>query len=249
MSKKATVIIEDDSEIIKENFFKSFETANQKSIEIISDFFESGYKEMLARLLFYLPEENRSQALDKLPPELRKNVNDIFLSYGQKKNTDPDVSSTAGYVLKKAGFYGKACAHEILNNDNYKPLTSQEQDYFFNINPLLALNTEYYGVSLSILLNLDDRAIQKWLREVDEPDLAKALIGTDEEVQEKIFKNMSRRAAGMLREDMEFMGPVRCKDIIETQKKLINILFRLEDNGDIVIASNHFDTIGDNLVF
>ena len=249
MSKKATVIIEDDLESLKEKIHKRFEAANQKSIEIISDFFESGYKEMLARLLFYLPEENRSQALDKLPPELRKNVNAIFLSYGQKKNTDPDVSSTAGYVLKKAGFYGKACAHEILNNDNYKPLTSQEQDYFFNINPLLALNTEYYGVSLSILLNLDDRAIQKWLREVDEPDLAKALIGTDEEVQEKIFKNMSRRAAGMLREDMEFMGPVRCKDIIETQKKLINILFRLEDNGDIVIASDHFNTIGDNLVF
>lgn len=249
MSKKATVIIEDGLESLKEKIHKRFEAANQKSIEIISDFFENGYKEMLARLLFYLPEENRSQALDRLPPELRKNVNDIFLSYGQKKNTDPDVSSTAGYVLKKAGFYGKACAHEILNNDIFKPLTIQELDYFFNINPLLALNTEYYGVSLSILLNLDDRAIQKWLREVDEPDLAKALIGTDEEVQEKIFKNMSRRAAGMLREDMEFMGPVRCKDIIETQKKLINILFRLEDNGDIVIASNHFDTIGDNLVF
>lgn len=167
MAKKATVIIEDDFESLKEKIHKRFEAANQKSIGIISDFFESGYKEMLARLLFYLPEENRSQALDKLPPELRKNVNDIFLSYGQKKNTDPDVSSTAGYVLKKAGFYGKACAHEILNNDNFKPLTSQEQDYFFNINPLLALNTEYYGVSLSILLNLDDRAIQKWLREAE----------------------------------------------------------------------------------
>lgn len=249
MAKKATVIIEDDSEIIKENFFKSFEAANQKSIEIISDFFETGYKEMLARLLFYLPEENRSQALDKLPPELRKNVNDIFLSYGQKKNTDPDVSSTAGYVLKKAGFYGKACAHEILNNDNFKPLTIQELDYFFNINPLLALNTEYYGVSLSILLNLDDRAIQKWLREAEEVDLAIALIGADEEIKNKIFRNMSRRAANLLREDMEFMGPVRRKDIIEKQKKLINLLFRLEDNGDIVIASDHFNTIGDDLVF
>ncbi len=249
MAKKPTVIIEDDSEIIKENFFKSFEAANQKSLDIISDFFETGYRDMLARLLFYLPEDRRNQALEKLAPELRKNVNAIFLSYGQKKNTDPEISSTAGYVLKKAGFYGKICADEILKKDSYCSLTNQDLDYFFDINPLLAMNTEFYNTSFSILLKLDDRAIQKWLRDVDEPDLAKALIGTDEEVQEKIFKNMSRRAAGMLREDMEFMGPVRCKDIIETQKKLINILFRLEDNGDIVIASDHFNTIGDNLVF
>lgn len=249
MAKKPTVIIEDNLESLKEKIHKRFEAANQKSLDIISDFFETGYKEMLARLLFYLPEENRSQALDKLPSELRKNVNDIFLSYGQKKNTDPDVSSTAGYVLKKAGFYGKACALEILNNDNFKPLTSLEQDYFFNINPLLALNTEYYGVSLSILLNLDDRAIQKWLREAEERDLAIALTGADEEIKNKIFRNMSRRAANLLREDMEFMGPVRRKAIIEKQKKLINLLFRLEDNGDIVIASDHFNTIGDDLVF
>lgn len=80
-------------------------------------------------------------------------------------------------------------------------------------------------------------------------DLAIALIGADEEIKNKIFRNMSRRAANLLREDMEFMGPVRRKDIIEKQKKLINLLFQLEENGDIVIASNHFNTIGDNLVF
>ncbi|MBF3355648.1 flagellar motor switch protein FliG, partial [Leptospira borgpetersenii serovar Hardjo-bovis] len=59
---------------------------------------------------------------------------------------------------------------------------------------------------------LDDRAIQKVMREVDNSDLAEALKSVDTEVQEKIFKNMSKRAANLLREDMDFMGPIRIKD-------------------------------------
>ena len=64
---------------------------------------------------------------------------------------------------------------------------------------------------------LDDKAIQKVLRELDNQDLAKALKAVDTEVQEKIFRNMSKRAAALLREDMEFMGPIRLKDVEEAQ--------------------------------
>ncbi|HQO39787.1 MAG TPA: FliG C-terminal domain-containing protein, partial [Spirochaetota bacterium] len=83
---------------------------------------------------------------------------------------------------------------------------------------------------------LDDRSIQKVLREVDTQELAKALKGVDNEVQEKIFRNMSKRAASLLREDMDFMGPIRLRDVEEAQQKIVNIIRKLEDAGDIVVA-------------
>ena len=83
---------------------------------------------------------------------------------------------------------------------------------------------------------LDDRAIQKVLREVDGQELAKALKAVDSEVQDKIFRNMSKRAASLLREDMDFMGPIRLKDVEEAQQKIVNIIRKLEESGDIVVA-------------
>jgi flagellar motor switch protein FliG len=90
---------------------------------------------------------------------------------------------------------------------------------------------------------LDDRAIQKVLRDVDQQDLAKALKSVDTEVQDKIFRNMSKRAASMLKEDMEFMGPIRVKDVEEAQQKIVSNIRRLQDNGDIVIARSGEDEL------
>lgn len=83
---------------------------------------------------------------------------------------------------------------------------------------------------------LDDRAIQKILRETDVVELSKALKGTSTEVQDKIFRNMSTRAATMLKEDMEFMGPIREIDVKTAQAHIVTIIFRLEEMGEIVIA-------------
>ena len=98
------------------------------------------------------------------------------------------------------------------------------------------MNLEYYSVSMEILTNLDGRSLQKWLREVSSDELAKALKGASQEVQNKVFRNMSRRAGTMLQEDMEFMGPIRKSDVLESQRKLIEILKKLEERGDIVIS-------------
>jgi hypothetical protein len=92
---------------------------------------------------------------------------------------------------------------------------------------------------LDMILKLDDRAVQKVLREVDFLDIAKALKGEKEAVQEKIFSNLSKNAARMLKADMEFMGPVQITDVKESQEKIINIIHCLEDDGEIVIP--HFE--------
>jgi len=82
---------------------------------------------------------------------------------------------------------------------------------------------------------LDDRAIQKVMREVDSQELAKAMKGTDAKIKDKIFYNMSKRAAAMLKEDMEYMGPVRKRDVEESQQKIVSIIRQLEYSGEIEI--------------
>ena len=78
--------------------------------------------------------------------------------------------------------------------------------------------------------------MQRVLREVDVKDLSLALKGATEELRQKFFKNMSKRAAEMLNEDMQFMGPVRVRDVEESQQKVVNVVRALEDAGEIVIA-------------
>ncbi len=93
------------------------------------------------------------------------------------------------------------------------------------------------------ILLLDDRAIQRVLRDVDNNDLGLALKGSNEQVQGAIFNNLSKRLATMIKEDMEFMGPVRMKDVEEAQQKIVNIIRKLEDSGEIVISRGGGDEI------
>ena len=93
------------------------------------------------------------------------------------------------------------------------------------------------------ILLLDDRAIQRVLREVDNADLELALKSTTDEVANAIFKNLSKRLAAMIKEDMEFMGPVRMKDVEEAQQKIVGIIRRLEDSAEIVISRGGGDDI------
>ena len=93
------------------------------------------------------------------------------------------------------------------------------------------------------ILLLDDRAIQRVLRDVENNDLTMAMKSTKDEVKEAIFNNMSKRLAVMIKEDMDFMGPVRMKDVEEAQQKIVNVIRKLEDSGEIVISRGGGDEI------
>jgi flagellar motor switch protein FliG len=93
------------------------------------------------------------------------------------------------------------------------------------------------------IILLDDASIQKVLRDVDTKELALALKGVGEEVQGRIFKNMSERASAMLKEDMEFMGPVRLRNVEEAQQRIVGIIRRLEEAGEIVISRGGGDEV------
>lgn len=94
------------------------------------------------------------------------------------------------------------------------------------------------------ILSLDNRSIQTVLRQdIDNRELAIALKGSSEEVQEIIFNNLSKRLAAMIKEDMDFMGPVRRSDVEEAQQKIVNIIRRLQDSGEIIVARGGGDEI------
>jgi flagellar motor switch protein FliG len=86
------------------------------------------------------------------------------------------------------------------------------------------------------LVLVDDAGIQKSLREIDNKDLALALKMSTPEVQEKIFRNMSQRARTLIQEEMEFMGPVRLRSVEEAQQKIVTVIRRLEEAGEVLIA-------------
>jgi flagellar motor switch protein FliG len=86
------------------------------------------------------------------------------------------------------------------------------------------------------IIYLDDRSVQRVLREVETKDLALSLKGVDDAVSEKILKNMSDRAAEMLQDDMDFMGPVRSRDVQEKQSYIVGIIRALESGGEITVS-------------
>ena len=93
------------------------------------------------------------------------------------------------------------------------------------------------------IFKLHDISIQKVLREVDNKDLGLAMKGANQEVNNRIYKNMSKRAADMLKEEITYMGPVRLKEVEEAQQRIVNVIRRLEEAGEIVISRGGEDAI------
>jgi flagellar motor switch protein FliG len=103
-------------------------------------------------------------------------------------------------------------------------------------NPELAETVKNMMFVFEDIVQLDDRAVQQILKEVDLKELATALKGVNNDVQNKVFRNMSERAVNMLKEDMDFMGPVRLKVVEESQQKIVGVIRRLEEAGELTIG-------------
>ena len=206
------------------------------------NFVQQEYPQTIALILAYLEPNKAATILQNLPAEIQPEVSKRL---AKMDRTSPDVLREVERVLEKklstlssedytaAG--GVDSIVEILNlvdRSSEKAIieTLEETD------AELAEEIKKRMFVFEDIVMLDDRAIQKVMREVDQQELAKALKSVDTEVQDKIFRNMSKRSASMLKEDMEFMGPVRLKDVKEAQQKIVSVIRRLEDSGEVVIA-------------
>ena len=202
------------------------------------NFIQQEHPQTIALILAYLEPGKAAIILQNLPEEMQPEVSKRLATMDRnspevERVLEKKLSTLSSEDYTAAG--GVESVVEILNlvdrSSEKAIIESLEEE-----DPDLAEEIKKRMFVFEDIVMLDDRAIQKVLRDVDTQELSKALKSVDAEVQDKIFKNMSKRAAAMLKEDMEFMGPVRLKDVEEAQQRIVSTIRRLEDSGDIVIA-------------
>jgi flagellar motor switch protein FliG len=228
---------------------RPFDFMRKTEPQQLLNFIQSEHPQTIALILAYLEPEKASIVLSALPPERQS---EVAKRIALMDTTSPDVikevemvlerklSSIAPQELTNAG--GIKSVVEIINRvDRGTEKTIMEtlevQD------PELAEEIKKLMFVFEDIVIIDDRSVQRVLREVESQDLALALKGASNEVSQKIFHNMSQRAADMLKEDIEFMGPVRLRDVEEAQQRIVNIIRKLEDAGEIVVARGGGDEV------
>ena len=205
------------------------------------------HPQTIALVLSYMEPAQAAIILRNLPQQMQS---DVLQRIACMDRANPQMVRAVERVLEQhlsscADVHysgGVESAVEILNSVN-RATEKQVIEALEDEDPELAEEIIKRMFVFEDIVMLDDRAIQKVMREVDSQELAKALKSVDAEVQDKIFKNMSMRAAGMLKEDMEYMGPVRLKDVEEAQERIVAIIRRLEETGEIIVARSGEDEI------
>ena len=228
---------------------KPFEFVRKTDASQLLNFIQDEHPQTIALILSYLSPLQASMIISALPPERQA---DVAKRVAMMDRTSPDIIKEVEKILesKLANLVnqdytiigGVDAVVEILNavdrgTEKHIMETLEIEE------PELADEIRKKMFVFEDILLLDDRSIQRVLRDVDNNDLAVALKAANEQVQNAIFNNLSKRLAAMIREDMEYMGPVRMKDVEEAQQKIVNIIRKLEDSAEIVISRGGGDEI------
>ena len=208
----------------------------------VADLIKNEHPQIIATILVHLEHDHASEVLNCFSERLR---NDVVLRIATLEGIQPQALKELNEVmlgllsgstnLKKTAMGGVRTVAEILNFMGTANETSVV-DAIREYDPDLAQKILDEMFVFENLLDLDDRSIQLLLREVQSDSLVLALKGASEPLREKIFKNMSQRAAEMLREDLESKGPVRVSEVEAEQKEILKIVRRLADEGQIVLG-------------
>ncbi len=228
---------------------RPFEFVRKADPAQLLNFIQKEHPQTIALILAYLKPQQASVVLAALPQDKQA---DVARRIATMDRTSPEVIKEVERILEKnlsslvtedftaAG--GVQAIVNILNTvdrgtEKYIMETLEIEDTD------LAEEIRKRMFVFEDILSLDNRSIQRFLRDVENNQLAVALKGATEEVQKIIYSNMSKRLAEMIREDIEYMGPVRLKDVEEAQQKIVNIIRKLEDAGEIVISRGGGDEI------
>ena len=201
------------------------------------------HPQTIALILAYLEPKQAANIISDLPSDLQ---HDVVYRIATMEKISSDLLHEIEAVLKEQidAVYtkelnevgGTKAVAEILNMGG-KSLEKSVMEEIQQRNPDLAQEIRGLMFTFEDIQTLDDRSIQRLLKEVDTKVLTIALKGAPEEIQNKIFSNMSERAASMVKEEMEFMGPLRVKDVDEAQRQIVEIIRTLEEEGEIVIMT------------
>ncbi len=228
---------------------RPFEFIRKTEPSQVLNFIQDEHPQTIAMILSYLTPPQASAILSALDPDKQA---DVAKRIAMMDRTSPEVIKEVERVLERklsslinqdytiAGGVDSIVA--ILNTVD-RGTEKRIMESLEIEEPELADEIRKKMFVFEDILILDDRAIQRVLRDVENGDLAVALKSANEDVQNAIFKNMSSRLATMIKEDMEFMGPVRMKDVEEAQQKIVGIIRKLEDASEIVISRGGGDEL------
>ncbi len=211
--------------------------------ESVADLIHNEHPQTVATILVHLESDHACEILGHFTERLR---NDVLLRIATLSGVQPaalrelnDVLSkllSGSGAMKKQTMGGTRVAADILNymsGDN----ESSAMEYLKSYDPDMAQKIMDEMFVFENILDIEDRGIQLILREVQSDSLIVALKGANEELREKIFKNMSQRAAEMMREDLESKGPVRLSEVEAQQREILTIIRRLADEGQLTLGA------------
>lgn len=219
----------------------------RKEPRVIADMLHVEHPQIIAIVLAHLDPDHAAQVLSMLPEGVR---HDAMLRIATLEGV-PDAAMeeldklieqqfSGNVSVGSSAIGGTKTAASILNLMEGS-LASQVMSRIKEYDSELGQQIEELMFVFDNLVDVDDRSIQSLLREVPSQSLTLALKGADDAVKEKIFRNMSKRASEMLREDLEVMGPVRLSEVEAAQKEVLGIARRMAESGDLVLASNGGD--------
>ena len=212
-------------------------------------FIQDEQPQAIALILSHLPAATAAKILAILQPEQRA---EVALRIATMERTPPEVIEGVESVLRRRvstilqSDYSMAGGVEHLAQLLASVDRSTERvilDHLDKNAPELAAEVRKLTFTFDNLIQLDDPSLQRVLREVDAKDLAMALRGVADELRDKIFKNLSSRASEMLKEDIGASGPVRMRQVEEAQQRIVGIVRKLEESGDLVVQRGNDDVL------
>ncbi len=218
---------------------------------MLLNFLQKEHPQTIALIMAHLPAERASEVLQGLPPELQAEVS---VRVATMNRTVPEVVQEVEGVLRRRmasmltphQTFTEVGGLEALVRMLKQVDRSTEKiilDSLERSDPKLADDIKKQMFVFDNITLLDDRSIQRVLREVDTKDLGLALKGSTEEVRGAIFRNMSERAAQMLEEDMQAHGPVRLRHVEEAQGRIVSVIRKLDEAEEIIISRGGEDDI------
>ncbi|HEV3088074.1 MAG TPA: flagellar motor switch protein FliG [Candidatus Elarobacter sp.] len=205
------------------------------------EFIKEEHPQTIALILVYMSPDQAGAVLSQLEPELQ---GEVAMRIAILQKTAPEILEQLDELLgrrllvsgsdftKAGGVHSLASVMGFVDRETEKNIL----EGLSKRDPEIANEVKNLLFVFEDIINLDDRAIQRVLKEVDGKDLALALKTANDELLGRIFKNMSTRAATTLREDIEVLGPVRVREVGKAQQNIVDVIRTLEENGQIVIA-------------
>lgn len=242
---KALEILEKVQVTMKNKPFSSLRKTDPKHL---LSFIRDEHPQIIALILSHLHNEQSALILSALNPEMQS---EIARRIAMTDRVSPEMMREVENILERKlsviehsqqSTGGVKSLVDILNRvDRGTEKTILEELEISD--PVLTEEVRKLLFVFEDIVKLPDSSIQRVLREVDPKDLARAMRGTNEDVQERIYKNMSKRASDMMRDEIKYMGPVRLRDVEESQQRIVQIIRRLDETGDIIIARGGEDAV------